>query len=366
MSSVTLLAGTRKGAFLVESDGDRTEWTVRGPLLKGWEVSDLVLDLRDGAGDGAPGRLHAAVGHVVYGPTIHRSDDFGETWEQVEGTPAYPEDAERELDQVWRIEPGRADEPDTLYAGVAEAGLFVSRDGGDTWDEVPGLNEHGTRPDWMPGAGGLCCHTILHDPNDADRMWVGISAVGVFRTDDGGESWQPKNTGVEVVDPDLAEGGVGSCVHGLVLDPTDPGRLYQQNHRGVYRSTDAGDTWEPAGDGLPSTFGFPIAMHPRDPETLYTVPLESDEYRMSLDGQPAVYRTTDGGDSWTGHTEGFPEDSWLTVLRQAMTVDDLDPAGVYVGTTGGRIFSSRDEGETWAAIDCHLPRIFSLRAVVVD
>ena len=362
MGSVLVMVGTRKGAFFLESDEDRTEWTVRGPVLKGWEVSDLVLDPRPEA----ECRLFAAVGHFVYGPTIHRSDDFGETWEQVEGTPAYPAGADRELEQVWRVEPGRADEPDVLYAGVADAGLFVSRDGGEHWAAVPGLNDHETRPDWMPGAGGLCCHSIVTDPGDPDRMWVGISAVGVFRTDDGGETWRPRNAGVEVVDPDLADGEVGSCVHGLVGDPTDPDRLFQQNHRGVFRSTDAGDAWEPIQDGLPSTFGFPVEMHPHDPDVLYTVPLESDEYRTAIDGQPAVFRTTDGGASWTGHAAGLPADSWITVLRQALAVDDLDPAGVYVGTTGGRVFHSRDEGETWDAIDCHLPRILSLRAAVVE
>lgn len=362
MGSVTLLVGTRKGAFFVESDEDRTDWTVRGPLLKGWEVSDVVLDGRPEDGP----RLFAAVGHFVYGPTVHRSDDFGETWEQVEGTPSFPDGADRELERVWCIVPGQADEPDVLYAGVAEAGLFVSRDGGEHWAEVLGLAEHETRPDWIPGAGGLCCHSICLDPTDRDRMWVGISAVGVFRTDDGGETWQPKNRGVAVVDPDLAEGAVGTCVHGLVLDPTDPDRLFQQNHRGAFRSTDGADTWEPMGDGLPSTFGFPIALHPRDTDTLYTVPLESDEHRMAVDGQPAVYRTTDGGEAWTGHTEGLPGNSWVTVLRQALTTDDAEPVGVYAGTTGGRLFHSRDEGETWDTIDCHLPRIHSVRAVEME
>lgn len=359
MGNVALLVGTRKGGFLVESGADRTEWTVRGPILKGWAVSDLVIDPR------TDGRLFAGVGHFVYGPTIHRSDDFGETWDQVDGTPSYPDGAERTLEEVWRIVPGPADEPDVLYAGVADAGLFVTRDGGDTWAEVPGLNEHETRPNWMPGAGGLCCHSIVLDPTDRDRMWVGISAVGVFRTDDGGDTWQPKNRGVEVVDPDLAEGAVGTCVHSLVADPTAPDRLFQQNHRGVFRSTDGAESWTRIDEGLPSTFGFPIAMHPRDPDTLYTVPLESDEHRMAIDGEPAVYRTTDGGDTWAGQAEGLPDDSWITVLRGALATDDRDPVGVYVGTTGGRLFYSRDEGETWDAIDCHLPRIFSLRAIEV-
>ena len=360
MSHLVLMVGTRKGAFFLETDADRTDWTVRGPTLKGWDVSDVMYD------DRAEPRMLAGVGHFVYGPTIHRSDDLGESWEQVPESPAYAEDADHEVNQVWSIVPGRDDEPGVFYAGVDEAGLFRSDDGGERWTEVPGFTEHETRSQWHPGKGGLCCHSVLPHPTDPDRMWVGVSAVGVFRTDDGGETWALKNDGLEVVVPDEEHDGLGSCVHRLILDPTDPDRLFQQNHRGTFRSTDAADSWQRIDDGLPSTFGFPIVGHPRDPDTLYTVPLESDEYRTAIGGEPAVYRTTDAGDTWQPCAEGLPDDSWVTVLRHAMATDGLDPAGVYVGTTGGRIFHSADDGDAWAAIDCNLPRINSLAAVVIE
>ncbi|WP_435361172.1 WD40/YVTN/BNR-like repeat-containing protein [Haloarchaeobius sp. DFWS5] len=360
MTEVVLMVGTRKGAFFLESDDDRTDWSVRGPKLKGWEVSDLLYDDRD-----TP-RLFAAMGHFVYGPAIHRSDDFGDTWEQVAQSPAYAEDSDFELNQVWCLEPGREQDPDVLYAGVDEAGLFVSRDGGDTWDHVEGLAGHETRDRWYPGNGGLCCHSVLTDPEDPDRLWVGISAVGVFRTDDGGESWTLATDGLEFVTDEDDHGGVGSCVHSLAQDPSDPERIVQQNHMGVFRTTDGGDQWEAIGDALPSSFGFPIEMHPTDPDTFFTFPLESDEYRIAEGGEPAIYRTTDGGDSWDRCADGLPTDSWVTVLRQSMAVDSLDPAGIYVGTTGGSIFYSRDGGDSWAEIDCHLPRITSVSAVVVE
>lgn len=358
MPRVSLLAGTRKGAFVLESDADRDEWTVHGPHLAGWKIADLYYDR-------PAERLYAAVGHFVYGSTVQWSDDLGKNWEQAAESPAYPEESDRELNQVWTIVPSPHD-PDTLYAGVDEAGLFVSRDRGDTWSAVSGLNDHGTRDQWFPGKGGLCLHSILVDPDDPDRMWVGISAVGVFRTVDGGDTWTLQNDGLELVDQDLAEGPVGSCVHRVVLDPTDPDRLFQQNHRGVFRSADGADTWERIDEGLPSTFGFPMVVHPSDPGTLYTVPLESDERRMAIDGRPAVYRSSDAGTSWERIVTGLPGRAWVTVLRQAMAVDTLDPAGVYVGTTGGDVYASNDAGDSWTPIDCRLPRIFSLNAVVLE
>ena len=356
MPTVTLYCGTRKGLFVLESDADRTDWTIAEPALKGWEVQDVCYD------DRTDPRLFAAVGHLVYGPTVHRSDDGGRSWEQVEASPAY--DGDRELNRVWTVVPATAADPETLYAGVDEAGLFRSTDGGDTWHEVEGLSNHETREHWQPGAGGLCCHSILPHPTDPDRLWVGISAVGVFRTDDGGETWDLVNDGLAVAAPEDGHEPLGSCVHRLRLDPTDPDRLYQQNHLGVFRSTDGAGTWERIDDGLPSTFGFPLVLHPRDPETLYVVPLESDEHRLAIDGQPAVYRSTDAGDSWERCASGLPADSWVTVLRHAMAADPLDPAGLYVGTTGGRVFHSADAGDSWAAIDCHLPRVNGVTAVV--
>lgn len=360
MSTVALLVGTRKGAFVLESTEDRSEWAVRGPLLPGWDVANMVLDDR-----GTP-TLYAAVNHFVYGPTIHRSTDLGETFEQVESGPAVPEASDRELNQIWTITPGPADDRDCLYAGVDEAALFVTRDGGDTWSEVPGLANHPTREGWFPGKGGLCCHSICLDPTDRDRLWVAISAVGVFRTEDGGEHWTLCNDGLAVAAPDDEHDHLGSCVHRLVSDPTDPDRLYQQNHVGVYRTTDGADTWQRIDEGLPSSFGFPMELHPRDPETLYTVPLQSDEYRMAIDGDPAVYRSTDAGDSWERLADGMPTNAWVTVLRHALAVDDRNPAGIYVGTTGGSVYASADAGDTWRTLDVSLPRINSLSAAVVD
>lgn len=358
MTAVRLFAGTRKGLFVLESDADRTDWTVSEPALAGWEVSDVRVD------DRGEHRLFAGVSHFVYGATVHRSTDGGASWEQVESSPAY--DHDRELNRIWTVVPGRVDDPDTVYAGVDEAGLFVSRDGGDTWREIAGLTNHETVERWFPGKGGLCCHSVLPHPADPDRLWVGISAVGVFRTDDGGDSWTLQNDGLEVAAPDDDHETLGSCVHQLVLDPTDPDRLFQQNHLGVYRSTDAGEHWERIDDGLPSTFGFPLVLHPHDPETLFVFPLESDEVRLTIDGRPAVYRSSDAGDTWERCDDGLPTDSWVTVLRQAMATDTLEPAGVYLGTTGGRIFHSADAGDSWAPIDAHLPRIHSLTATVVQ
>lgn len=361
MSRLQLLAGTRKGAFVLETDEARRSWKVRGPYLKGWEVADFQLDDRDGRG-----RMFAAVNHFVYGPTVQFSDDLGETWEAVEKSPSYPEESGRELKQVWCVVPGRASEPETLYAGVDEAGLFVSHDGGDTWTEIEGLTRHETRENWFPGKGGMCLHTILPDPTDSERMWVAISAVGVFRTDDGGETWRLQNTGVTPTVEDEEFEQLGRCVHRLVHDPENPEHLYQQNHAGVYRSRNGGETWERIENGLPTQFGFPMVMHPRERETLYTVPLESDEYRLTSDGKPAVYRTTNAGDSWEPLRDGLPGDSYITVLRQAMTVDEQSPAGIYFGTTGGNIFYSNDAGDSWDEIPCNLPRIFSLSTAEVS
>lgn len=360
MSRVSLFAGTRKGLFVLESNDDRTGWSVREPALRGWRVSNVAADHR------AESKLFAAVNHFVYGPTVHVSTDDGRSWEQVSASPAYGEGADHEVNEVWTVVPGSADDPELVYAGVDEAGLFASRDGGDTWSVLEGLSDHETRERWMPGAGGLCCHSVLVSPRDPDRLWAGISAVGVFRSDDGGETWTLKNDGLATVDPDPdpeADDALGSCVHRLVLDPDHPDRLYQQNHVGVFRSTDAADSWERIDDDLPSTFGFPMVLHPRDRETLYTFPLESDEHRMAAGGAPAVYRTTDAGDSWHRLDDGLPTDRWVTVLRHGMATDDRSPAGVYAGTTGGSIFYSADDGETWGEIDCELPRILSLTAV---
>lgn len=361
MPRALVMVGTRKGAFFYWSDEDRREWRVDGPLLKGWEVNDLQLDLR-----GERPVAWAAVGHHVYGATAQRSDDLGASWTQIENGPAYSEDADRKLERVWTVVPGRGDEPEVLYAGVAEAGLFESRDGGGSWREVEGLNDHPTRPAWSPGAGGLCCHTILPDPSDDRRLWVGISAVGVFRTDDGGATWRTRNEGLPIAAASPEHPDVGSCVHKMVCAPDEPSRLYQQNHQGVFRSHDAGDSWQRIENGLPARFGFPMVMHPRDSRTLYIIPLESDEYRFFPGGALTVYRTRDGGDSWQPLSTGLPPaDGYTGVLRAAMAVDGMDRCGLYFGTTGGQLFASADEGESWRALPGLLPRIASVTAAVL-
>ncbi len=360
MQEVLVMVGTQKGAFFLWSDPDRREWRVEGPHLKGWEVTCLEVDSR------REPTIYGGVGHYVYGATIQRSTDLGATWTQLESRPAYAEGANAKLNRIWAIEPGRPDEPDTLYAGVDEAGLFRSTDLAESWQSLDGLNQHSTRSAWGPGAGGLCCHTIILDPDNSKRMWVGISAVGAFRSDDGGATWQLRNEGLEIAAPSEEHPEVGSCVHKMVIDPKQPNLLYQQNHKGVFRTTDGGDTWHRIENGLPSRFGFPMVMHPRDGRSLYIIPQESDEYRMAIDGQLAVYRTRDAGDSWTACNNGLPSGCYQGVLRNAMGVDVLDPCGIYFGTTGGQVYFSADEGDSWQAIPCQLPRIGSVTAMVVD
>lgn len=365
MKRILLLVGTEKGAFVLSSNEAREHWEIRGPLHKGWKVNDLQLDMR-----GEPPVLWAAVGHFVYGPSVQRSFDLGKTWEPIKHGPKYGADANWKLNDIWSIVPGRADEPEVLYAGVADAGIFVSRDGGDHWEEMTGLTKHESRSEWSPGGGGLCCHTILLHPNDKNRMWIGISSVGVFQSDDGGENWTTKNTGLTKTVEEETQKDVGYCVHRLVLDPTNPDRLFQQNHRGVYRSVDGAGSWERIEVGLPlnatkSCFGFPIVISPHDPDTLFVIPQESDEYRFAPDGQLAVYRTIDAGDTWRRLANGLPGDHFTGVLRQAMAIDDWDENGVYFGTTAGQIFFSRNDGENWQAMPCQLPRIASVSAVTL-
>ena len=365
MARVLVMAGTRKGAFFLWSDEARRDWQIEGPLIKGWEVSSLALDRR---GDQA---VYAGVGHFVYGPTIQVSRDFGRTWKQIEHGPRYAQDSDVKLNRIWTVVPGHASEPGVLYAGVDEAGLFVSRDGGVHWREVETLSQHPTRSEWAPGAGGLCCHTVLVDPADKDRLWLGLSAVGVFRTEDGGATWEVKNEGLPIAAESEEYDNVGSCVHRLVLSPDEPGVLYQQNHMGVFRSSDAGDSWQAIHDGLPSEFGFPLVIHPGDSKTLYVMPLESSEYRFFIDGKPVVYRSRDRGESWQPLAAGLPGGhSYVGVLRHGLAADGLGDGaggcGIYFGTSGGQVFYSRDDGDSWHAMPVQLPRILSLAAAVVD
>ncbi len=363
MSKVLLCIGTNKGAFLVWSDGTRKTWSIDGPILKGWDIRDLSIDRR-----GEAPVMWAAVAHDVYGPSVQRSTDMGKTWEQIENGPKYADGAPGTMNAVWTVVPGRTEEPGVLYAGVADAGLFKSIDGGSNWSELKGVSEHPTREDWSPGAGGLCCHTILLHPTDPSRMWIGISAVGAFRSDDSGETWAVKNEGLDIIIDSKTHKTVGSCVHRLVLDPLNPDRLYQQNHRGVFRSDNAGDSWTRIENGLPAAnqFGFPMVVHPRDSDTAYIIPQEADEYRYAPEGNLAVFKTTDSGNTWSARSAGLPNPAYVGVLRQAMGIDSLDPVGVYFGTTGGALYFSADEGESWEAMPFQVPRVSSINAYVLE
>ncbi len=354
---VTVLVGTTKGAFFFHADADRRAWKMTGPHLDGWEIYSLYGDSRGG------NRVFAGTSHFVYGPTIRVSEDLGETWTQVEASPSYSKESGFTLNRIWQIVPGHPTEPDTLYAGVDQAGLFVSRDSGTTWDEVTSLSQHPTREEWGPGNGGLCLHTILIDPTNAQRMWVGISAVGVFRTDDGGQSWKTCNQGLPGVVTGVRTHDVGRCVHKIVLDPKDPKTLYCQFHGGVFKSTDAADSWQAIESGLPSNFGFPMGITTSG--DLFVVPLESDMQRHVKDGLLRVYRSRDGGASWSPSGQGLPEQAhYVGVLRDALTVDSLDPAGVYFGTSMGEVFCSPDGGESWDRLPGQFPRITYIKTWV--
>ncbi len=340
----------------------------------------LVADARDQ-------RLHAAVAHDVYGPTTHFSDDLGEHWVQARAVPAFgrpsrsprpsgtPEEIlnpgpgqakKEEVRKVWHIEPGRASEPGVLYAGVEPAALFKSSDRGESWVLNDALFDHPHRAQWFPGAGGLCLHTILLDPQDEQRMYIAISAGGCYRTDDGGLSWQPRNQNVRAdFAPDKFP-EFGQCVHKMAMHPERPEVIYQQNHCGVYRSDNAADDWIDIGEGkLPSRFGFPIAVHPHDPRTVYIVPEESDEFRVSLKGRFAIWRSRDSGDAWEQKTDGLPEHASMVVLRDGMATDTCDPAGIYVGTSTGQIFFSRNDGDAWEVLADYLPPILSIETAVI-
>jgi hypothetical protein len=355
---VLLLVGTKKGTFILESDAARNDWSLRGPLCEGWPVHDLIHDPATGA-------IYAAAGSPWYGGAVWRSDDLGTSWSHSSAGLTYGDDGPA-LTTIWSL----ATAPDgTLLAGVEPAGLFSSADGGATWRHVDGLTNHPTRPTWGPGAGGLILHTIIPHPTDTERTWVGISAVGVFETRDGGASWVPRNVGVRAeFNPENRFPETGQCVHKFAMAAGEPDTLYQRNHCGVYRSDDGSETWQEITEGLPTDFGFAMVAHPRDPATCWVIPLSTPEDgRYMPGGHTAVWRTHDRGASWICSDKGLPtRDAYMSVLREAMARDTLDPVGVTFGTETGQLWHSADGGETWRMITDTLPEIWSVEAVVLD
>jgi hypothetical protein len=389
MSDIRVLVGTRKGAFVLTADGTRKTWSVSGPHFAGWEIFHVKGSPAD------PDRLYASQTSSWFGQVIQRSDDGGQNWHQP-GTPpgepattpegfprgesnkfAYDTSTETgkpltthqwydgtphpwEFKRVWHLEPSLTD-PDTVYAGVEDAALFRSVDGGKTWDELAGLRGHGSGSQWAPGAGGMGLHTILVDPQNQSRMFVAISAAGVFRTEDGGKTWKPANRGLHSRYMPNPTAEVGHCVHRIAMHRSRPQVLFMQKHWDVMRSDDAGESWREVSGNLPTDFGFVIDVHAHEPETVYVVPIKSDSEHFPPEGKLRVYRSRTGGEEWEPLTEGLPQrDCYVNVLRDAMAVDSLDPCGVYFGTTGGQVYASRDAGDSWTPIVRDLPAVLSV------
>jgi photosystem II stability/assembly factor-like uncharacterized protein len=389
MSKVRVLVGTHKGAFVLMSDGKREKWDVSGPHFAGWELYHLKGSPVD------PNRIYASQTSGWFGQIIQRSDDGGKTWTQP-GTPPGEQNPQQgpqkgesnkfvyntspekggkpltthqwydgtqhpwEFKRVWHLEPSLTD-ADTVYAGVEDAAIFKSTNGGKNWEELPGLRGHGTGPNWQPGAGGMCLHSIVLDPSNPKRMYIAISAAGAFRTDDGGKSWKPINKGLKsqyIPDPNAE---VGHCVHHIAAHPSRPNVLFMQKHWDVMRSDDAGDSWHEVSGNLPTDFGFVIDVHAHEPETIYVVPIKSDGEHFPPDGKLRVYRSRAGGNEWEPLTKGLPQtDCYVNILRDAMAVDSLDKCGIYFGTTGGQVYASHDAGDNWAPIVQNLPAVFSV------
>jgi len=383
MSRVRVLVGTHKGAFALESDGKREKWDIAGPHFPGWEVYHMKGSPAD------PNRLYASQTSGWFGQLIQRSSDGGKTWEPMgnkfayDGTPGTHKWYDGtphpwEFKRVWHLEPSLAD-PDTVYAGVEDAALFRTTDGGQNWQELPGLRNHGSGSCWQPGAGGLGLHTILLDPTNPKRIYIAISAAGAFRTDDGGTSWKPINRGLYsqyIPDPDAE---VGHCVHRIAMHRSRPNVLFMQKHWDVLRTDDSGDSWRNVNGNLPGeqvaypqkdgttkkfdlkAFGFVIDVHAHEPETIYVVPIKSDSQHFPPEGKLRVYRSRTGGNEWEPLAKGLPQsDCYVNVLRDAMAIDSLDKCGVYFGTTGGQVYASQDAGDSWAAIAQHLPAVLSV------
>lgn len=356
-----LLVGTTKGAFLLRSNRQRTRWEVGGPYFHGHAVYAMAYDDRGGRH-----RLWASTSSY-WGTLLRSSDDFGKSWTNPAQAPIrFPADTGVSLKNIWQICLGRPHEPDVLYCGVEPAALFESRDGGDTWALVRGLFDHPHRPRWLPGNGGLALHTIVLDPSNSERMYVAISSGGVYRTDDGGLTWAARNQGVRVVFAPVKYPEFGQCVHKIALHPVRPERLFLQNHWGVYRSDDCGDNWSDIANGLPSDFGFSVVCHPRNPDCVYIVPVESDEFRCACDGRLRVYRTRNAGASWEPLMRGLPQKgAYETVLRDGLAIDSFDPAGIYFGTRSGQLFASTDDGKSWKKILDGLPSVVCVKQVLV-
>jgi photosystem II stability/assembly factor-like uncharacterized protein len=386
MSSVRVLVGTRKGAFILTSDGKREKWEISGPHFAGWEMYHLKGSPVD------PNRIYASQTSAWFGQVIQRSDDGGKTWAVPDGgkipgpenftNPApnkFVYDTSEatgkpltthqfydgkphpwEFKRVWHLEPSLTD-PDTVYAGIEDAAIFKSTDGGASWHEMAGLRGHGTGPHWQPGAGGMCLHTIILDPGNPQRMWIAISAAGAFRTDDGGASWKVINKGLysQYIPEPTAE--VGHCVHHIAMNPKRPGLMFMQKHWDVMRSDDAGEQWHEVSGNLPTDFGFAIDVNSNEPETVYVVPIQSDSLHYVHEGKLRVYRSKSGGNEWEALTKGLPQSNcYVNVLRDAMAVDSLDECGVYFGTSGGQVYASNDSGDSWTAVVHDLPAVLSV------
>ena len=365
MSGVRVLVGTKKGAFLLTSDGKRDKWDVSGPHFGGWEIYHVKGSPVN------PDRIYASQSSGWFGQVMQRSSDAGKTWETVgnkyeyDGVPGthqwYDGTAHPwEFKRVWHLEPSLT-EADTVYAGIEDAALFKSADGGTSWIELSGLRKHDSGPHWQPGAGGMCLHTILLDPKNKERMYIAISAAGAFRSDDAGQTWKPINKGLvsDIMPNPTAE--VGHCVHRIALHPSKPDRLFMQKHWHVMRSDNAGDQWEKVSGNLPTDFGFCIDVHAHEPETIYVVPITSDSLHYPPDGALRVYRSKTGGNEWEALTRGLPQkDCYVDVLRDAMAVDKLDDCGIYFGTTGGQVYCSPDGGDSWKPIVHELPSVLSV------
>ncbi|HUX45071.1 MAG TPA: hypothetical protein VMV57_10005 [Terracidiphilus sp.] len=385
MSSVRVLVGTRKGAFLLTADGKRDKWQVSGPHFAGWEIYHMKGSPVD------PDRIWVSQSSGWFGQLLQRSTDGGKTWHQPGVTdaamPSFPNKAPNrflydttdatgapltthqfydgtqhpwEFKRVWHIEPSLTD-ANTVYAGVEDAALFRSTDGGESWQELSGLRGHGTGPKWQPGAGGMCLHSVILDPSNSNRIYIAISAAGAFRTDDGGLTWKPINKGL--VSQFMPDPGaeIGHCVHHIAMNPTRPNVLFMQKHWDVMRSDNAGDSWTEVSGNLPTDFGFCIDVHAHQPDTIYVVPIKSDSEHFPIDGKLQVFRSRTGGNEWEALTKGLPQkDCYVDVLRDAMSVDQLDDCGIYFGTTGGQVYVSPNGGDTWQAIVHDLPPVLSV------